>query len=111
MEHVPPGKSLPIALSIPDQRVPPSIHELSIVVIIALFLTFGVENSARESVVLLTEGVQKFLLDELLTLIAITHGNLGGLMNLIRYPEQMRENARRFDVEQPTDSRTKIRDL
>ena len=32
-------------------------------------------------------------------------------MNLTRYPEQMRENVRRFDVKQPTDSGTKIRDL
>ena len=111
MDRVLPGKSLFIALSIPDQRVPPSLHELSIVVILALFLTFGVEIFAREPVELLTEVVQVLRLDELLTLIAIKHGNLGGLMNLIRYPEKMRENVRRFDVERPTDSWTKIRDL
>ena len=61
--------------------------------------------------VLLTEEVQNLRLDGLLTLIAITHGNLGGLMNLTRYPEQMRENVRKFDVKRPTDSWTKIRDL
>ena len=44
-------------------------------------------------------------------LIAITQVNLGGLMTLTRYPEQMRENVRRFDVKRPTDSWTKIRDL
>ena len=58
----------------------------------------------RGLVILLTEGVQNLRLDGLLTLIAITHGNLGGLMNLTRYPEQMRENVRRFDVKRPTDS-------
>ena len=65
----------------------------------------------RESLILLTEGVQNFRLYGLLTLIEITHGNLGGLMNLARYPEQMRENVRRFDVKRSTDSWTKIRDL
>ena len=40
---------------------------------------------------LLTEGIQNLRLDGLLTLIAITHGNLGGLMKLTRCPEQMRE--------------------
>ena len=32
-------------------------------------------------------------------------------MNLTGYLEQMRDNVRRFDVKQPTDSWTKIRDL
>ena len=71
-------------------------------------MTFGAENFVRGPVILLTEGVQNLRLDGLLTLIAITHGNLGGLMNLTRYPEQMRENVRRFDVKRPTDSWTKI---
>ena len=65
----------------------------------------------RGPVVLLTEGVQNLRLDGLLTLSAITHGNLGGLMNLTRYSEKMRENLRWFDVKRPTDSWTKIRDL
>ena len=65
----------------------------------------------RGPVVLLTEGVQYLRLDGFLTLIAITHGNMGGLMNLTRYPEQMRENVRRFDVKRHTDSWTKVRDL
>ena len=114
MDRVLPGKSLPIVFSIPDQfsrYLIPAVTELSIVELLALFVTFGVENFVRGPVVLLTEGVQNLRLDGLLTLIAITHGNLGGLMNLTRYPEQMRENVRRFDVKQPTDSWTKIRDL
>ena len=32
-------------------------------------------------------------------------------MNLTRYPEQMRENVRKFDVKRATDSWNKIRDL
>ena len=74
-------------------------------------MTFGAENFVRGPAILLTEGVQNLRLDGRLTLIAITHGNLGGLMNLTRYPEKMRENVRRFDVKRPTDSWNKIRDL
>ena len=74
-------------------------------------MTFGAENFVRGPAILLNEGVQNLRLDGLLTLIAITHGNLGGLMNLTRYPEQMRENVRKFDVKRPTDSWTKIRDM
>ena len=36
--------------------------------------------------------------------------NLGMMMNLTRYPEPMRENARKFDVKRSTDSWNKIRD-
>ena len=65
----------------------------------------------RGPALLFIEGVQNLRLDGLLTLIAITHGNFGGLMNLTRYPEQMRENVRKFDVKRSTDSWNKIRDL
>ena len=44
-------------------------------------------------------------------MVEITHGNLGGLMNSTRYPEQMRENVRKFDVKRSTDSWNKISDL
>ena len=88
-----------------------AVVEVSIVELLALFVTFGAENFVKGPVVLLTEGVQNMRLDGLLTLIAITHGNLGGLMNLIRYPEQMRENMKKFDVKKATDSWNKIRDL
>ena len=81
-----------------------AVTELSIVEILALFVTFGVKNFVRGPVVLLTEGVQNVRLDGLLTLIAITHWNLGGLIILTRYPEQMREKVRKFDVKRPTDS-------
>ena len=85
--------------------------QVSIVELLALFVTFGAENFVKGPVVLLNEGISKLRLDALLTLIAITHGNLGGLMNLTRYPEQVRENVRKFDVKQATDSWNKIRDL
>ena len=88
-----------------------AVVEVSIVEILALLVTFGAENFVKGPVVLLIEGVQHLRLDGLLTLIAITNGNLGGLMNLTRYPEQMRENMRRFDVKKATDSWNKMRDL
>ena len=88
-----------------------AVVEVSIVEILALFVAFGAENFVKVPVVLLTEGIQNLRLDGLLTLIAITHGNLGGLMNLTRYPEQMRENVRNVDVKKATDSWNKIRDL
>ena len=84
--------------------------EVSIVEILALFVTFGAKNFVKGLFVLLTEGIQNLRLDGLLTLIAIMHGNLGGLMNLTRYPEQMRENVRKFDVKKAKDSWNKIRD-
>ena len=88
-----------------------AVVEVLIVELLALFVTFGAENFVRGPAILLTEGVQNLRLDGLLTLIALTHGNLGGLMNFTRYPEQMRENVRKFDVRQSTDSWNKIRDL
>ena len=75
-----------------------AVVEVSIVELLTPFVTFAMENFVRGPAILLTEGVQKLRLYGLLTLIAITHGNLGGLMNLTHYPEQMRENVRRFDV-------------
>ena len=88
-----------------------AVVEVSIVELLALFVTFGAQNFVKGPVVLLTEGVQNLRLDGLLTLIAITHGNLGGLMNLTRYPEQMRDNVKKIDVKRSTDSWNKIRVL
>ena len=90
-----------------------AVVKVSFVELLALFVTFGAENFVKGPVVLLTEGVQNLRLDRLLTLIAIIliAGNLGGLMNLTRYPEQMRANVRKFDVKKSTESCKKIRDL
>ena len=93
------------------REFPQAVTELSIVEILALFVTFGAENFVRGPVVLLTEGVQNLWLDGLLTLIAITHENLGGWMNLTRFPEQKRQSVRKFDVKRLTHSWTKIIDL
>ena len=81
-----------------------AVVEVSIVELLALFVTFGSEIFEKRPAILLTKGVQNLRLDGILTLIAITHGNLGGLMNLTRYPEQMRENVMKFDVKRSTDS-------
>ena len=59
-----------------------AVVEVLIVEILALFVTFGAENFVKRQVILLTEGVQNLRLGKLLTLIATTHRNLGGLMNL-----------------------------
>ena len=88
-----------------------AVVEISIVELLALFVTFGAENFVKGPAILLAEGVKNLRLDELLTLIAITHGNLGGLMNLTRYLKQMRENVSKIDVKRSTDSWNKIRDL
>ena len=88
-----------------------AVVEVSIVELLALFVTFGAESFVKGPVILLTEGIQNLRLDGLLTLIAITHGNLGGLMKLTRYPEQMIENVKKIDEKKATDSRNKIRDL
>ena len=74
-------------------------------------MTFGAENFLEGPAILLIEGLQNLRLDGLLTLIAITHGNLGGLMNLTRYPEQLKETVRKFVVKRSTDSWNKIREL
>ena len=84
------------------------VVEVSIVELVDLLVTFGAENFVKGPAILLTDGIQNLRLDGLLTLIAITHGNLGGLMNLTRYPEQMKENVRKFDVKRSTDSWNKI---
>ena len=88
-----------------------TIVEVSIVELLALFATFGAENFVSGPAILLLEGVQNLRLDGLLTLIAITHGNLGGLMNLTRYQEQMSKNVKKFDMNRSTDSWNKIRDM
>ena len=88
-----------------------AVVEVSIVELIALFVTFGAESFVKGPAILLTDGIQNLRLDGLLTLIAITHGNLGGLMKLTRCPEQMRERVRNLDMKKSTDSWNKIRDL
>ena len=61
---------------------------------------------------LLTEGIQNLPLDGIMmTLNAITHGKLRVLMNLTRYPEQMREKVKKLHMKRATVSCTKKLDL
>ena len=78
------GENLPNHFSISDKEFLKVVVEVSIFELQALFVTFGAENFVKGPAILLTEGVQNLRLDGLLMLIAITHGNLGGLMNLTR---------------------------
>ena len=88
-----------------------AVVEVSIVELLGLFVAFGAESFVKGPVMLLTEGIQNLRLDGLLTLIEITHGNLGGLMKLTRYLEQMIGDVKKFDMKKATDSWNKIRDL
>ena len=88
-----------------------AVVRVSIVELIALFVTFGAESFVKGPAMLLTDGIQNLRLDGLLTLIAITHRNLGRLMELARCPEQMKERVRNLDMKKSTDSWNKIRDL
>ena len=74
-------------------------------------MTFRAENFVKEPAVLLTEAIKNLRLDGLLTLIAITRETLGGLINSTRYPEQMRENVKKFEKKRSSDASTQIRDL
>ena len=88
-----------------------AVVEVSIVELLALFVSFGAESFVKGSAILLTEGIQNLRLDGFLTLIAVTHGNLRGLMKLTRCLEHMRERARSLDMKKSTDSWNKIGDL
>ena len=54
-----------------------AVVEVSIVELLALFVTFRSENFVRGPLILLIKGVQILRLDGLLKLFAITHANLG----------------------------------
>ena len=99
MDRVPLGENLPSLSRYLIKDFLQAVVEVSFVELLALFVKFGAENFVKGPAILLTEGVQNLRLDGLLTLIAITHGSLGGLMNLTRYPEQMREDVSIFRCE------------
>ena len=84
-----------------------AVVEVSIVELLALWVTFGAESFVKGSAVLLTEGVQNLRLDGLLTLIAITHGNLGGLIGeadtLSRADEREGEEIRHEESHGPVE--------
>ena len=78
-----------------------AVVEVSIVELLALFVTFGAENFVKGLAVLLTEGVYNLRLDGLLTLTS----------NVDFYPEQMIGDVNKFDMKKATDSWNKIEDL
>ena len=111
MDSVLLGKSLPESISLLDKGIPPSSSGSINCGTTSLVRDVWSRKFRETPVILLTEGVQNLRLYGLLTLIVSTHGNLGGLMKLKRYTEQMRENVRKFDMKKATDSWNKIRDL
>ena len=72
--------------------------------ILAPFVTFAANILRKGPAVLLTEGMQNLRLDGFLTLVATTYGRLGELITLTRYPKQMRENVKKFDMKRATNS-------
>ena len=121
MDRFLPGKNLPRILSPSITRIQLRIHlsnsvtnsftEMSIVVILGLFVTFGSKYFGKRPAMVLTEGIQNLWLDGFMRLIAITHAKLGKLMAFTRYPEQMRENVEKFDMKMSTASWNKMREL
>ena len=111
MDRILPGESLPGSLSLPDKRISQSSHGIvdssdpGIVCDIrsAKFCerTSGTAHRRGiESMALRTPDVNRDHARE-----------LGGLMNLTHYPRNLREIVKKFDMEQSTDSWTKVRDL
>ena len=88
-----------------------AVDKLSIVMILAPFVTFAAKILRKGPAVLLTEGMQNLRLNGFLTLVATTYGRLGELITLTRYPKQMRQNGKKFDMRRAKASWIKMRDL
>ena len=86
------------------------IRKLSIGLILALYVTFGHENSVKAPANLFTQALADLRLDGLLTLIAMTYGRLGDLLVLLRYPEQLQGRSREFNAQLETASLKKMKD-
>ena len=87
------------------------IRKLSIGLILALYVTFGDENSVKGPANLFTQALADLRLDGLLILIAMTYGRLGDLLVLLRYPEQLQETSREFNAQLETASLKKDEEL
>ena len=111
MDRVLLGKSLPESLALFDKGIPPSSSESINSGTNSLVCDIRSGEFRERTGERTADGIQNLRLDGLLTLIAITHGNLGGLMKLARCPEQMKERVRNLDMKKSTDSWNKIRDL
>ena len=97
------GKSLPESLALFDKGIPPSSGESIDSGINSLIRDIRSGEFRERTGDAAHRWNQNLRLDGLLTLIAITHGNLGGLMELARCPEQMKERVRNLDMKKSTD--------
>ena len=86
------------------------IRKLSIGLVLALYVTFGHENFLRGPANLFTQALADLRLDGLFTLIAITYGRLGDLIELLRYLEQLQGASREFNAQLETASYRKMKD-
>ena len=86
------------------------ILKLSIGLILAVYVTFGHENFVKGPVNLFTQALADLRLDGLLTLNALTYGRLGGLLVLLRDPEQLQGTSREFNAQLETASLKKMKD-
>ena len=86
------------------------IRKLSIGLVLALYVTFGHENFVKGPANLFTQALADLRLDGLLTLIAMTYGQLGDLLVLLRYPEQLQGPSREFNAQLETASLKKMKD-
>ena len=86
------------------------IRKLSIGLILALYVTFGHENSVKGPANLFTQALADLRLDGLLTLIAMTYGRLRDLLVLLHYPEQLQGPSREFNAQLETASLRKMKD-
>ena len=77
---------------------------------LALYVTFGHENSVKRPLVIYTQELADLRLDGHLTLIAMTNGRLVDLFVQIRYPEQLQGTKREFDAQMKTSSYRKLND-
>ena len=83
---------------------------MSIGLVLALYVTFGHENFVKGPANLFTQALVDLSLDGLLTLMAMTYGQLGDLLELLRYPEQLQGANREFNAQLETASYRKMKD-
>ena len=86
------------------------IRNLSIGLVLALYVAFGHESFVKRPVELFTQELADLRLDGLLTLIVMIYGRLGDLFVLLRYPEQLQGSRREFDEQMETASYRKLKD-
>ena len=86
------------------------IRKLSIGLVLALYVTFGHENFVKGPANLFTQALADLRLDGILTLIAMTYGQPGDLLVLLRYPEQFQGASPEFNAQLETALFRKMKD-